>query len=272
MLSSRASVKVSVNDSIILFSSSSNGVDIDEQVHFDGAQTTQSSAQARGIHVMVLNEETGSVMASRLFDTYSPHQDEQMALFLNLILSSDRSNARIFLFLIQDEGTFQMKSQARKLLKRMGSGRALDLGWRDTWCFVAQKILPRDLDLSVPAHLRPLARSLGESYSKSPGFDAWGAPVTLSVSVPLVETPGGEHKVTCPEWDQQEEGATEEERDTLKEWIMRRRSFCDRIEGYGSVCSCKDAFPPFLNLQVSHSLLPTFFVDITKILPTKKYY
>lgn len=262
MLSSRASVKISVNDSIILFSTSSNGVEESDsrlnQLHFDGAQTTQSSAQARGIHVMVLNEETGSVMASRLFDTYSPHQDEQMALFLNLILSSDRSNARIFLFLIQDEGTFQMKSQARQLLKRMGSGRALDLGWRDTWCFVAQKIPPRDLDLSVPAHLRPLARSLGESYSKSPGFDAWGAPVTLSVSVPLVETPSGERRVTCPEWDQQEEGATEEEKDTLKEWITRRRSFCERIEGYGSVCSCKDAFPPFLNLQVSHLLSFTF--------------
>lgn len=90
-------------------------------------------------------------------------------------------------------------------MKTLGSENCINLNFRDMWAFVVKKRGP------VSA----------EGYRKSPNFDSWAEPLTIQALVTLQS----EDTESCL-WEDDEIS-------------QRRKEFCEKYEGYGSVCSCK---------------------------------
>ena len=110
--------------------------------------------------------------------------------------------------LFQDEATASLMIYARSFIRKLGSSFINQLGWRDMWAFVAQRI---NNEKFVYA----------EGFQHSAIEHVWAPPVTIHTTVPLRP----ESVVKCS-WEDNEEN-------------HRRREFCDKFDGYTGICNCK---------------------------------
>lgn len=100
-----------------------------------------------------------------------------------------------------------LKRGGRHALNNFGSRFANELGWRSSWAFISKK----------------KNTWLAEAHQKAPSFAGWGSAVVVQASVPLVKDTN-----RC-DWG-------------VDDVAHRRRTFCSKYEGYGSVCSCKSLY------------------------------
>ncbi len=95
----------------------------------------------------------------------------------------------------------------------------------------------------------------GEKHSKSPALSTWGDPVLLKTEVQLTASEGMSASMVCVEFICCSYGSYWS--CLLMSWLIseaechwadtelnrRRKLFCSKVEGYGSICSCKDPAP-----------------------------
>lgn len=267
VLSSKTRVYVKVND-ILIYESGSGGISDsngEPTINRDKWIDSVDSTSGRGIHLIVLNEFNGNVLAKRVFDTYSPHQDDELSLFVQMI-----RDGRILIFAVKDEATFQMpeRSPARLLIRRLGSEHIMRLKWRDMWAMVTRKQTRLETNVGPGQTFAPVNKRIeirdeqntdqivgyepnyGESISRSPHFSEWAPATLLESNVTLVESyskgkgssSGGNNNNYSPEYyyaDCNWNSSHSESENTFE----RRQDFCNKLEGYGSVCDCKNPTP-----------------------------
>lgn len=166
------------------------------------AYIDNSVASNRGIHVILINQQNGRVMGSRVFDTYSDNQDEKLNQYLDQISDSDR----LIVFAVKDEGSYKLSDIIRQRIEMLGSTKIQQLGWRCMWAFVTSS--------------RGVA--LGEHIEINNNVDDWPP----SANLQLLLEPSDTKDFTSCHWPDNVEN-------------VRRIEFCSQYDGYKDVCNCQ---------------------------------
>eukprot|EP00112_Aurelia_sp_Birch-Aquarium-sp1_P013733 Seg2928.6 transcript_id=Seg2928.6/GoldUCD/mRNA.D3Y31 product="Protein O-linked-mannose beta-1 2-N-acetylglucosaminyltransferase 1" protein_id=Seg2928.6/GoldUCD/D3Y31 len=156
--------------------------------------------KSRGLHFVVLNQHNGRIVARRLFDTYNKVFGKQIKYFLDSL-----QDDRIVIMMTKDDASMRLKKVGREAIKDFGCKMVDKIKWRDTW--VCIKMKGGDL--------------IGENHRLNEKLETWAMPLRVQGVIKLL-----------PKTKSCDYGVGKE--------ADKRRSFCEKYDGYGRVCSCEN--------------------------------
>ena len=176
--------------------------------------------RSRGMYVNILNQKTGDLMVSEVFDFYGGDSSNDFSRFLNSI-----HHSRIAIFFIKDEASTGLKKVGRSAIESFGCKLVDEIAFRDNWVCIA----------------RPRAGLVAEGIVKRPHGSAWANPAKVRTSFKLDKSLDANEQ--CKYVDD-EEG-------------YMRKSFCQKYEGYWNVCNCSIQLfkepPKLMNNNLAHA-------------------
>ena len=156
---------------------------------------------SRGLHVIILNQQTGALMVSEVFDFYGGDSNNDFSRFLNSV-----QHSRIAIFVIKDEASTGFTKLGRNVVKDFGCKLVHDVTFRDHWVCIAM----------------PRVGLVTEGIVKKPRDSAWANPAKVRASVNLQRSLNDVDQCKFA--------------DNGEGYI--RKSFCQKYEGYWDVCNC----------------------------------
>ena len=181
-------------------------------ISIDDAIVYEKKEGNRGMHIIVLSQHTGRVMASRVLDTYLASYDKEISKFLSFV-----SQGRVVVFLTLDEASFSLGPHAREVIASYGSKHIKNIYVRDAWVFITVK------------GDKPLTEKFSLTTRRGGVIgDSWPPPATAHVYLQLL-----------PKENECDFGFGEE--------AERRRNFCSSHDAYGKICNCSDPEPIYFS-------------------------
>ena len=153
------------------------------------------AGRRRGINIAILDEVSGSILATKNFDTHvSQAHSNQLAAAIEQIRPG-----RIAVAAVSDEGTSNLNARAKRALMSLGSDKINQLTFRESWALIGIKGTPRghaleqvlssaSVHLSPQVHLEPFHKYGIEISVESAGLSA-GNYATIKVDGAAVNIP-----------------------------------------------------------------------------------